>query len=162
MDKKIILKPLYHREQESIALVCENAGSLNTIIKKLPGAKWSQTKKLWYVPLNAGSYNNVYKALNEKVDLEVTALKEYLEKRKKVAAAAAAAILNKSITKSILPARVKETEKSKTKFIAPGSPVWNLCPPNLEALEKYVQHLKLQAYSEATIQIGRASCRERV
>jgi hypothetical protein len=76
MDKTILLKPLYHRGQESIALDCDNFGSLNSIIKKIPQVKWSQTNKCWYTPLTAQSYNQIRNSLREKALLDNSELKE--------------------------------------------------------------------------------------
>jgi integrase/recombinase XerD len=133
----IALKPLFHRGQESIGLYYDNLPSLNGIVRKLPDAKWSQTNKVWYVPLTPDYYNEVYKALNGKAKLNTTALKNYLEKRKKVTATLPA------LPKTII-----------TKPIA-ASAVWKLSKENLEALEKFIERLKLKAYSTSTIRTYR-------
>ena len=101
----------------------------------MPGVRWSQTNKCWYVPLNSNSYNAIYKALNGKADLDITALKQYLEKRKKVVAATA-------------PTAAKKREGRP---IAATSPAWKLSNENLQALEKFIEQLKLKAYSPSTI-----------
>lgn len=135
----ISLKPFYHRNQECIGIYYQNHSSLNTIIKKLPGVRWSQTNKCWYIPLNSDSYNNVYKALDGKAELDITLLKQYLEKRKKVIATTVS-----SASKQNIASPVPVT-----------SPAWKLNTENLEALEKFVQLLKLKAYSESTIRTYR-------
>ena len=104
----------------------------------MPGVRWSQTNKCWYIPLNSGLYNSACKALNGKAELDITALKEYLEKRKKIVATAPSV-----------------SEKTITKPIPSSSPVWKLSRENLEALERIVQLLKLKAYSESTIRTYR-------
>ncbi len=38
------------------------------------------------MPLNSGSYNSAYKALEGIAELDIAALKQYLEKRKKAVA----------------------------------------------------------------------------
>jgi len=134
----VSLKPLFHRNQECIGIYYQHQPSLNTIIKKLPGVRWSQTNKCWYIPLNSGLYNSACKALNGKAELDITALKEYLEKRKKIVATATSV-----------------SEKTITKPIPSSSPVWKLSSENLEALERFVQLLKLKAYSESTIRTYR-------
>src|SRR5215207_2810718 len=83
----ILLKPLYHRGQESIAINFKNDASINLIVRKLPAVKWSQTNGCWYVPLNSISYKQICKALEGTSKLDNTALKKYLEKRKQVTAA---------------------------------------------------------------------------
>jgi site-specific recombinase XerD len=136
----VSLQPLYHRNQESIGIYYRNDSFLTNIIKKLPGVRWSQTNKCWYVPLNPASYNCAYKALDGKAALDITLLKQYLEKRKKVVAS------------TITPPAV---EQNTTCSVPPASPAWKLSKENLEALEKFVQLLKLKAYSESTIRTYR-------
>ena len=131
----VSLKPLYHHNKECIGIYYQHHSSINTIIKKLPGVRWSQTNKCWYVPLNSDSYNSTYKALNGKADLDITSLKQYLEKRKKVVA-------------TTIPS---STKQNIVQSIPSTSPVWKLSEENLEALEKFVQLLKLKAYSPSTI-----------
>lgn len=135
--KQVILKPLHHRGQECIAIYFDNYASLNGIVRKLPDIKWSQTNKCWYVPLNPDSYKKVYNVLNGKAELDITLLKDYLEKRKKVTAT--------------LPA---SSQKIVAKPIA-GSPVWKLSTENMEALGKFMEQLKLKACSPSTIRTYR-------
>lgn len=135
----VSLKPLFHRNQECIGIYYQNHSSLNTIIKKLPGVRWSQTHKCWYVPLNSDSYNSTYKALDGKAELDITMLKQYLEKKKKVVATTIPSATKQNIVKSV----------------PSTSPVWKLSGENLEALERFVQLLKLKAYSESTIRTYR-------
>ena len=86
MDNKIVLQPLIHRGQESIALVCEKKGPLNTTIRRLPKAKWSQSNRCWYVPLNQESYSLAVKNLKGVAAIDSSALKAYLQKRKQAKA----------------------------------------------------------------------------
>ena len=137
--QQVILKPMHHRGEECIGILYDNYPSLNTIVKKIPKVQWSQTNKCWYLPLSPYSYNQIYKALKEKANLEITELKKYLEKRKKVAATIPVAG-NKIIAKRPL---------------SPSSPVWKLSKENLAALEKFVEELKLKSYSDSTIRTYR-------
>jgi integrase/recombinase XerD len=82
--KQVILKPIYHRNQECIGIYFENTSVLNGAIRKHAGAKWSQTNKCWYVPLDAEMYDQLYKTLHGKAELDINELKQYLEKRKKI------------------------------------------------------------------------------
>jgi len=45
-----------HRAEERLFLDCKYSSSINSILKKLPGIKWSQTHKQWHLPLSDGSY----------------------------------------------------------------------------------------------------------
>ena len=133
MDTTITLQPLHHRGQESIALYYKNNSGLNQQIRMLPGVKWSQSNKCWYVPLSEESYEHIVNAVKGKAVVDNTALKTYLEKKKKVAAT--------------LPLREKKTVVKPLS----SSGAWKLSPENLEALEKFVEQLKLKAYSNSTI-----------
>jgi integrase/recombinase XerD len=133
MEKQVILKPFHHRGQESIGLIYVNDKSLNGIVRRLKKAKWSQTKRCWYVPLNQEAYKEIITTLQRKALLDNTELKSYLEKKK-------------AVTKT-LPVVVKKTvSKSVVSAVA-----WKLSPDNLLALEKFVEQLKLKAYSNSTI-----------
>src|SRR5687767_12156555 len=133
----VCLKPLYHRGQESIAINFKHDASLNLIIRKLPAIKWSQTNKCWYLPLNPVSYKQLCEALKGKSLLDNTALKTYLEKRKQIAATT--------------PERSKKTVSKAVIH----SPVWKLNKENCAALEKFIEQLKLKAYSTSTIRTYR-------
>lgn len=137
MDTTITLQPLHHRGQESIALYYKNDPGLNRQVRMLPDVKWSQSNQCWYVPLSEESYQHIVKAVKEKAVLDNTALKTYLEKKKKVAAT--------------LPVGQK---KAVIKPLS-SSPAWKLSPENLQALEKFVEQLKLKAYSPSTIKTYR-------
>ena len=125
----VSLKPLHHRNQECIGIYYRPQPSLNTLIKKLPGIKWSQTNQCWYFPLDNDSYSKVYRVLKEKVEVDISLLKEYLEKRRAVAITTASSGSAKNIVKRI----------------PLSSPVLRLSTENLQALEKFVQYLKLKS-----------------
>lgn len=48
----VILKALLHRNAESIGIYFAQNAAFEKIVRKQPGAKWSQTNKCWYIPLN--------------------------------------------------------------------------------------------------------------
>jgi integrase/recombinase XerD len=137
MDKKIILKPLLHRGQECIGIYFENWPSLNTIVRKIAGAKWSQENKCWNLPLSKENYNKLCFALKGKAEIDIAELKKYLEKRKKVAATIPVPA-NKVISKP-----------------AATSTAWKLSNENLAALERYIEELKLRSYEDGTIRTYR-------
>lgn len=133
----VLLKPLHHRGQEVIGIYFKNEADLNLLIRKLPGVKWSQTNKCWYVPLNQNSYNYLCEAFKEKGNLDTGAIDDYLKKRKQV---------EKTIPLS--------AEKDTSKAIV-ASPAWKLSNDNLAALAKFAEQLKLKAYSPSTIKTYR-------
>ncbi len=120
--KQVILKPLYHRRQESIGIFYENDPSLNNIVRQLPSVKWSQTNRCWYLSLNAETYKQMLNSLHGKAILDISALKEYLEKRKKVTA---------TLT----------TPSKKPNTTSPfASAVWKLSKENLTALKNLLSN----------------------
>lgn len=129
----ILLKPLYHRGQESIGIYYDNYPLLNKIIRKLPRVKWSQTNKCWYVPLDEIAYKQICSTFNKTANIDNTELKQYLEKRKQVTATIP------------VPSR-----KAVSKPVA-ASPAWKLSKENLAALERFIEQLKLKSYSTSTI-----------
>ncbi len=133
MERKITLEPLFHRGQESIGLLYENNGPLNGVVKKLKKVKWSQTKRCWYVPLSRESYDEILSSLKDKALLDSRSLKAYLEKKKAVA--------------KTLP----DAKQIKGAKPVAASTAWRLSAENLQALEKFVEQLKLKAYSSSTI-----------
>jgi len=81
--QKVLLKPLYHREQEWIGIYYSPSNIINGLLKLKAGARWTQTHKCWYVPLNKAAYNKVWFALEGKAELEIQELLQYLEEKKK-------------------------------------------------------------------------------
>ena len=78
----IILCPVTHRGSEQILMKCENLKVINDAIKKIRGAKWSQTHKSWYLPLSEENYHLIYYALRQLATINTDELKNYLLKKK--------------------------------------------------------------------------------
>lgn len=148
----VILKPLQHRNQECIGVFFENWPRLNGAIRKKASARWSQTKKCWYVPLNKENYNKVCNALKGLGKIDQTELHQYLLKRKNQK--------NKPVSER------KET-KSKVDITTPVfrstvTPIWidkpviiykkeRISPINAHIIPAMEERLKLKAYSPSTI-----------
>ena len=153
--KKVILKPLHHRNQECIGIYFDNYGTINTLIRKQANAKWSQTNKCWYVLLSKENYNKLFFALKGKAEIEQTALHKYLADKKK------------PFSKSLSQTEIKKTLESnknssgneaknftKNQLISKKAVVykrWNINPVNAHVLPAMEQYLKLKAYSPSTI-----------
>lgn len=137
----VCLKPLYHRGNENIAICYPNDSSLNSIVRKLRGVKWSQSNKCWYLALSKPSHAAIKQALADKAVIDDNLLKQYLEKKRQV-------------TKTIISASDAPASFKKTAAIA-VSPAWKLSKENIEALQKFIEHLKLKAYSASTIKTYR-------
>ncbi len=140
----ITLKPLFHRGTESIALHAPNLPDIILAIRKLPGVKWSQTHQVWYMPLDKTSYNKIVTAIRPLADIDKNELRAYLQKRKQVATANAG-VKQDSLGGTGMPAAATSTKSAIL------TPAWNLCPENLEALNRFTDQLRLKAYSSSTI-----------
>src|SRR5690349_11817085 len=85
--KKIVIKPLLHRQQESLGIWFDKDKELDLVIRRLPGVKWSQTNRCWYVPANNECWKQLNKVVAGVARLDIAPLKEYLDKKNKVNAA---------------------------------------------------------------------------
>ena len=135
----VTLKAFVHRKQECVGIYFTNKAVLSLAIKKLPGIKWSQTNNCWYLPLNKEQVAAITNAVGKNAVIETSNLKAYLQKRKHI---------------TTIPAvPVKKTVLQKV--ILPTAPIYQLGKENLNALEQFIQHLKLKAYSPSTIRTYR-------
>ena len=137
--QKITLTVFVHRNQECIGIFFTHNNALNIEVKKIPAVKWSQTNKCWYILLSKENYSLVTKAMAGKATIKNDSLKNYLQKKNKIAATA--------------PLPKKSTQPAKV--ILPTAAIWQTSADNLTALEQFIQHLKLKAYSPSTIRTYR-------
>lgn len=151
----VLLKPLYHRGQECIAICFESNLKLNTCLRKVEDAKWSQTNKCWYVPLDKEIYNRVFSALEGKGKIEQSSLHQYLADKKKDRKAIEhlkQVAIRPSISSGLSPSikksspGQKDTGKSTTIIISGG-----IHMVNAHVLPAMRQKLKLKAYSVSTL-----------
>jgi site-specific recombinase XerD len=136
----VCLKPLHHRQKENIAICYPNDGALNSVVRKLKGVKWSQSKKCWYLPLTEASYKAINDALNSLAAVDSSLLKQYLQKKKQV-------------QETVVSSGQTSNFKPQTSNVL--SPAWKLNKENLEELRKFVEQLKLKAYSSSTVKTYR-------
>jgi len=130
----IVLKPLFHRGDEGIAIVFDHNKILNNSIKKIKGVKWSQTHRCWYMLLTKENYQLIVKTVKELATISNNPLKEYLEKRK---------VIKKINKASGQQPTVTVQRKTLTTITA----------NNLEQVELMVKTLKIKAYSPNTIRV---------
>ena len=83
---QITIKPVHHRGEEKLAIIFPFDKAIDYAVRSIKGIKWTQTHKCWYLPLNKESFEIVSTRLKNTGKLEYSALKEYLEKRKKMVA----------------------------------------------------------------------------
>lgn len=135
----ITLKPLLHRGCENIAIIAPNEAAITIVIRKLPKVKWSQTNRCWYVPLNDDTLQSVKTILKDIAEVDGELVKKYFEKKKAVV--------------KTLPLPSSSGNKKTTPLFS--SPAWRLSKENLQALQRFVDQLKLKAYSDSTIKTYR-------
>ncbi len=71
----IILANDHHRNQAVIRLMFEKDQTLISRVKTLPGASWSQSRKMWYLPADHFNLKNVFETLQPVAYLDYSALK---------------------------------------------------------------------------------------
>lgn len=142
MSLQILLKPFCHRNHECMGIYTPFEKELNLAIRKIKGIKWSQTHKVWYLPLNKECYDQAIKVLQVFGPINNHELKSYLKRKKAIERTAA------SSSNTIKDHKVRS-------FYSAEAAEWNLSTENLEALSCYIQQLKLKAYSASTIRTYR-------
>ena len=147
----ITLKPFFHRNKECIGIFFAGNSQLNTIIKKQPGIKWSQTNKCWYILLSREIYDALAKAFSDKAAIDNSLLNQYLQRKNKITASLPA----QQQTANTKPCAVNP--KQQTPNTKPfSSPLLQLISKsNMDALAAFVQQLKLKSYSSSTLRTYR-------
>ncbi len=51
----ILVKPLFYKGQESMAICYPSNKSLDDVIRKLKGVRWYRSHGCWYLPWNAAT-----------------------------------------------------------------------------------------------------------
>jgi len=74
--QKIILTNEIHQNNTVVSLVFEKDATLINKVKSLPGAKWSQSRKFWYIPKEEFKLSLVFDALQPVAYLDYSALKD--------------------------------------------------------------------------------------
>ncbi|MFT3704175.1 MAG: hypothetical protein QM802_17540 [Agriterribacter sp.] len=60
---QIKLQPIYHLGDTRLGLYFASNAAVQHAIKKM-GAKWSNTQKCWWLPLDKDNYNRLQKTLS--------------------------------------------------------------------------------------------------
>lgn len=103
------------------------------------GARWSNTHKCWYVPLNKKNYELLANVLTGKAKLQTGLLKAYLQNK----AGSSYPVKNKS--------EIKKFDTMAWPGVMPGNSKNGISKENSEALTKFNQQLILKGYSQSTI-----------
>jgi integrase/recombinase XerD len=147
--RQIRLTPLIHRNKECIGIYFDRDSVLERIIRLQPDVKWSKTHHCWYIPLSETAYRLLMKGLEANAEVDIAALKTFLEKRKKVIATSA--------KPTVLPIRRPGIEVVQAVPVKPVSrtTAWQLSDENLKALQSFIEVLQLKSYSASTIKTYR-------
>ena len=138
--ENIVLQPLYHRGQECIGIYFPRNDLLQHLVQKLAGAKWTQSRKCWYIGCTKENYSLLTKVLSGKAVIETGELKKYLIEKKKENSPQDPGGEKKTVFS-------KEIKKVDTRV----NDLHKISKENLEALQKFRRQLVLKAYSQSTI-----------
>lgn len=136
----LTLNPFLHRGKEQIGLCFASTPALNNCARKIKGIRWSKTHGCWYLALNKENYGLISLSFGDAVKIDAGLLKVFLEKRKQAEA-----------TAMRLPI-VSDKRMFKPVVV---SMAFTLSQENLTALGRFIEHLKLKAYSPSTIKTYR-------
>jgi len=128
----LTLKPFIHRGAEQIGIYFSATTILNECARRIKGIKWSKTYCCWYVSLNDENCRAVLNSFSGTGDVDLSLLKVFLEKKKQVEAT----VVTQPVTSA----------QRAIKSIAATS-AFKLSDFNINALARFVTHLKLKAYS---------------
>jgi integrase/recombinase XerD len=137
----VYLQPLFHRDTEHIAICFSNDKSLEMAVRKLKDVRWSQSNRCWYLPLTVDGQKLVEESLKSIAAIDSTGLIMHLQKKEQVL---------KTPGASFDPSGRLKTDESITRSAA-----WKLSAENLAALQRFIEQLKLKAYSASTIKTYR-------
>lgn len=136
----LTLKPFIHRGKEQIGLFFAPEPVLNNFARNIKEIRWSKTHCCWYLPLNKENYRLISVSFGNDVEIDAGLLKVFLEKRKE----AEATVVDD----------LEVSEKRIIKSIA-ATTAFTLSQANLKALGRFIDHLKLKAYSPSTMKTYR-------
>ncbi|HRP45619.1 MAG TPA: phage integrase N-terminal SAM-like domain-containing protein, partial [Ginsengibacter sp.] len=137
--EKIVLKPLQHRGNLCIGIYFRKNQTLQSVLQKDTGARWSRTHTCWYVAFNQKNYVTLVGVLSGK------ALIEQSEDLKKL-------ISTGGITPELPGRKEKEERKTNSKIrYGISIPSGIIYEVNLGALQQFERELILKGYSKSTI-----------
>lgn len=126
---------------QRIRLRFENDASLNKLIEAVQGARWSKTYKSWHIPCETKLYNGFKNNLpNGWLLTKVRNVTNSLAQTRKTTS-----LPLKSATV------IKEIPTTVKPFLSQKLVQPDLNTANRLALQLYVQHMQLKAYSASTI-----------
>ncbi|MFZ1528461.1 MAG: tyrosine-type recombinase/integrase [Ferruginibacter sp.] len=127
----ITLSPIFHRNEDRIAVHFPPDNKLMQMIKSIREARWSHTKKCWHLPFTKNAYDLLLKKSNQLAMLDDTALRKFKP------------------GKTTAPVKTAIAASQKSYLL-------HLHPNNLRQLQLMEEELKLKAYSASTIRTYKA------
>ena len=127
--KTLYLRPLFHRNNNCIAIIFDYDPEIKSLLQKETGANWSKSHKCWYIPYNVESYKKLKAVLKNKVEIKTDAPALLLPKK------------TREIKHLPVPGKSSTLTNAHT-FIE---------PENAHVLPALVETLQLKAYSASTI-----------
>ena len=128
------MKPIYYEGAEQIGIYAINLRVIELEIRKLPRVRWSQAHKMWYLPLNQDSHKTIMEKLGRIATIDVSFLRQYLLRKKAVSAV-----------------KLNKGKKAAHRNNPVVSTAWKLTNKNLAEMNRYLEELRLKAYSPSTI-----------
>lgn len=128
--KNVMLTRLFHRESDCIKIAFEKDEILDKVVKTIPGCKWSQTHRAWYVPERKTLVSELNQCFNGKAYLKYRDLKE------------------KPLCDPVL---IIKNPKEETKELKQIKDLSELNDEALLKLREFKQWLRSKRYSESTI-----------
>ena len=141
----VTIKPLIHNETQVVGIYFEKDIKLNIVLQKAVAAKWSNSKKCWYMVCSKEVCNNLAKALNGIATLDGKVMKDYF-KQKPI----------EGSNNELSQIKKYNNQSKQEQPITLLEPKEVLFPPKLfhtndTTLAKYHQTLILKGYSPNTI-----------
>jgi len=133
----VTVKPLIHNETQVVGIYFEKDIKLNIILQKAVTAKWSRSKKCWYMACNKEACNKLANALKGIATLDGKVMRDYFKQ-------------NPLDTTIIASNDANGLMKINNRVPLSIKPI-RLCDANAKALTKFNQTLTLKAYSTNTI-----------
>ncbi len=139
----ITLSPIFHRNEERIAVHFPLEKELSDIIKTIAVARWSRTKKCWYLPFSKNAYELLVKKFHNVALVDDKALRKFKPGKT-------------TVPRDATPAKPEKNNVPKTAAPVQWVKISRLHPNNRLQLQLMEEALKLKAYSSNTIRTYKA------
>ena len=148
----VTIKPLEHKGTQVVGIYFEKDIKLNIVLQKTVAAKWSRSKKCWYMDCTKEACNKLNVVLKGSAILDGKAMRDYFKQNSQNPVethinAADKNALGHSKTHRSASLQLQTIGKPAKKSVPPN----RLCDANADALSKFNQTLVLKGYSLSTI-----------